>query len=162
MFNSACEWLPSLVLLEQYGGVWDDYIEAVYSYFKKDFIDSRPRFMDTRVGLKRHPLYQDKECTFWHITSEGAIESERTPDMRRCERIRWPKPIIEHFECQRIRWWRNRRKRETRIVLWFYEEDYVVVLAERKDFLLLWTAYLISESHRKNKLLKEYLNSQKG
>jgi hypothetical protein len=160
--SNTCEWLPPLVLFEQYGGNWEDYINVVYSYFKKDFIDSKPLFLDKQVELKRHPLYQDKECTFWHITSEGEVEAERTPDIRRCERIRWPRPIIDNCECQHVRWWRNKRKKEPRVVIWFYEEDYVVVLAERKSYLLLWTAYFVSKDHTRRKLLKEYLNSQKG
>ncbi|MNH30689.1 hypothetical protein D3C79_909980 [compost metagenome] len=44
-----------------------------------------------RLGLKRHPVIQGKEATFWHMISEGNDEAERLPDLRRCERIRWPR-----------------------------------------------------------------------
>jgi hypothetical protein len=154
--SNAPEWLPGLVLLNQYEGDWNKYIEAVYKYFKEDFIDSRPRFVDRTVRMKRHPLYQNKEYTFWHITSEGKREEDRIPDIRRCERIRWPRPIIEHCTSDFIRCWPNKRGREKRITLWCYEEDYVVVLADRGKYILLWTAYMVTYRHTKEKLLKEY------
>ena len=160
------EWLPPLVYLDQFGGEWHRYIEAVYAYFKVDFIDSKPRFQNKAIRLKRYPILEDKEATFWHITSEGRTESQRIPDLRRCERIRWPRPIIEHSNDESIRCWSNvrgnaRRRNERRIVLWFYDEDFVVVLADRGRYVLLWTTYYISWSHTRKKLLKDYEEWQK-
>jgi len=160
------DWLPPLVLLQEYNGDWNQYIEAVYDYFKVDFIDSKPQFQDKTIRLKRYPLLDGKEATFWHITSEGKEEDERVPDLRRCERIRWPRPIIEHYNDDSIRCWSNvrgnaRRRNERRIVLWFYDEDYVVVLAARGRYILLWTAYYVSWDHTRKKLLKDYEEYQK-
>ena len=154
--TTISDWLPSLVLLRDYGGDWEQYINAVYQYFKNDFIDSKPKYDDKVVQLKRHPLFQDKEYSFWHVTSEGEEEEERTPDIRRCERIRWPRPIIEHYCNENVRCWPNKRGRDKRIVLWLFNEDYVVVLTDRKKYVLLWTAYMVSYRHTKEKLLKEY------
>ena len=53
-------WLPSLVLLESFGGDWAQYIEEVYAHFKLDFVDSKPLFRGVRTGLKRYPLEQAK------------------------------------------------------------------------------------------------------
>jgi hypothetical protein len=160
------DWLPPLVLLEEYDGDWKEYIKAIYDYFKVDFIDTRPQFQDKVIRLKRYPLLDEKEATFWHITSEGKEEDERVPDLRRCERIRWPRPIIEHHNDNSIRCWRNargntRRRNERRIVLWLYDEDYVVVLADRGRYMLLWTAYCVSWNHTREKLLKDYQEYQK-
>jgi len=154
------EWLPSLVLLQEYDGDWKQYIEAVYDYFKSDFITSRTRFGHRAIRLKRYPLLGGKEATFWHITSEGETENQRIPDLRRCERIRWPRPIIEHYTDEVIRYWTNERRHERRIVLWFYEQDYVVVLADRKKYVLLWTTYMVSYKHTKEKLWREYEDAQ--
>ena len=71
------DWLPPLVYINQFGGEWDRYIEAVYAYFKVDFIDSRPQFQDKAIKLKRYPLLEGREATFWHITSEGKTKSQR-------------------------------------------------------------------------------------
>jgi hypothetical protein len=149
-------WLPPIVLFSDYEGNWDKYLDALYDYFKQDFIDSKPLFRGCRLGLKRHPIDKGKEATFWHFIQEGPNEADRIPDIRRCERIRWPKPIIEHPDEPVIKIWENRRGSEKRILLWLETEEYLVVLAERKGYLLPWTAYLVSEDHRKKKLQKEY------
>lgn len=150
------DWLPSLVLFNDYNGNWDIYVEAVYSWFKNDFVDSKPVFQGRRLGLKRYPLTDGKEATFWHMTQEGHIEDERTPDLRRCERIRWPKPVIENDADSHIKIWRNQRRREERVCLWFEKEEYLVILADRGEYILPWTAYLVRQPHRQRKLQKEY------
>lgn len=158
----APEWLPPLVLLGDYGGDWDAYLNAIYAYFKRDFVDSKPAFEGRRLGLKRYPLTHEKEATFWHMIQEGRIEDERTPDLRRCERIRWPRPIIEHADEPAVKAWRNQRGREERVCLWFEDEDYLVVLADRGGYILPWTAYLVEQPHRKRKLQKEYEDYRRG
>lgn len=153
---STPDWLPPLVLFEDYGGNWNRYVEALYKYYKQDFVDSSPSFKGIRVARKRKPIEQGKEVTFWHLISEGKTEEDRLPDLRRCERIRWPRPIIEHADEPVIKVWENKRKRETRICIWFEDVEYLVVLAARKGYVLLWTAYLVTWPHTKRKLQKEY------
>jgi len=150
------DWLPALVLFSNYDGDWDRYVQVLYGFFKQDFVDSKPSFSGTKLGLKRHPIIQEKEATFWHLISEGKYEAERLPDLRRCERIRWPRPIIEHCNGDEIKIWENVRETEKRICLWFEEQEYLVVLAKRQDYILLWTAYPVTEDHRKRKLRREY------
>lgn len=149
-------WLPDLILFEEYGGNWQKYLAALYESFKMDFVDNKPKFQGRRLALKRHPLNDGKEATFWHMISEGNNEEERTPDFRRCERIRWPKPIVEHDGDTSIKWWRNRRGRESRICLWLEDEEYLVVLADRGKYILPWTAYMVTWPHQKRKLQREY------
>lgn len=149
-------WLPPLVLLGDFGGEWVRYVEKVYDYFKHDFVDYKPIFRGRRLGLKRHPMSQGKEATFWHFTSEGSDEPNRTPDLRRCERIRWPRPIIELADTKGVKVWTSIRNNELRIHLWLESEDYVVVLADRRDYLLPWTAYPVTWDHTRRKLQKDY------
>lgn len=146
-------WLPDLV---NFSGDWASYVELIYSHFKTDFIDSSPSFRGQALRLKRHPLSLGREATFWHMTSEGMNEEDRTPDLERCARIRWPRAIIEHESDPLVKVWENNRKGETRINLWFEEQEYLVILAVRKDYLLPWTAYPVTRSHSKVKLLKEF------
>jgi len=157
MSNSPA-WLPPLVLFSDYGGVWDRYLDALYNWFKQDFIDNKPVFQGRRLGLKRYPMTHGKEATFWHMIQEGEAEDERTPDFRRCERIRWPKPIIERDGEPSIRVWRNRRGREDRVCLWLEQENYLVILADRGEYILPWTAYLVEQPHRQRKLQREFEN----
>ncbi|MEA3640775.1 MAG: hypothetical protein VBE63_12640 [Lamprobacter sp.] len=150
------DWLPPLERLSDYNGDWESYLEAIYSYFKQDFVDSNPVFRGRRLGLKRHPLNHGKEATFWHMIQEGAVEEDRTPDLRRCERIRWPRPIIEHDADSRLKVWANQRRGERRICLWLEQESFLVILADRGKYLLPWTAYLVEQPHRQRKLQREY------
>lgn len=165
--SAAPDWLPPLVLFSDYGGNWDAYLDAIYEWFKRDFIDSKPVFQGRRLGLKRHPMTHGKEATFWHLIQEGDVEDDRTPDFRRCERIRWPRPIIEHNTDSAIKIWRNQRRNEDRVCLWFEQANYLVILADRGDYILPWTAYLVEQAHRQRKLQREYeeycrVQGQKG
>lgn len=150
------EWIPELVYLAAFGGDFNKYFEYVYESFKKDFIETKPEFRGRTIGLKRFPIENGKESVFWHITHEGEVEADRVPDLRRFERIKWPRPIILNNKDQRIKCWRNKRKGGQRILLYLEEFRYLVVLADRGDYVLLWTAYLIEHNSNHEKLLKEY------
>ena len=149
-------WLPPLILLSDHNGNWDRYEAALYAYFKQDFVDSKPVFRGQNLGVKRQPLTDGKEATYWHIISEGEQEAARLPDVRRCERIRWPRPVIEHETEPGIKVWENKRGKETRICLWLEQHEYLVILAKRPGYILFWTAYLVTQPHQQRKLQKEY------
>jgi hypothetical protein len=36
------------------------------------------------------------------------------------------------------------------------QENYLVILADRGEYILPWTAYLVEQPHRKRKLQREY------
>lgn len=160
--NGGTDWLPALVLFEDSGGDWARYVEVIYELFRIDFVQSRPLFPGKGVGLKRIPMSDGKEATFWHFISEGKDEGDRVPNFRRCERIRWPRPIIASYQDRAIRpddhvvWWRNQRGTEWRYVLALRDFSYVVVLADRGNYVLPWTAYFVEHDHYRNKLRREY------
>ena len=155
------DWLPALLLLDDYGGDWQRYIEAVYDAFVWDFVDSKPTIQAKRFALKRHPLLQDKEATFWHITSEGAKEDERVPDLRRCERIRWPRALIEASGTAKVAEWVQERRNkqgvmEKRLVIALPDFSYLVILSDRGEYVLLWTAYVLEYENQRRKYRSEY------
>lgn len=150
------EWLPELVELRACGGNWQAYEEALYACFRADFIDTIPSYPDRRWAMKRHPEYKGKEATFWHIISEGDDEAARLPDLRRCERIKWPRCIIDACRSQRIRLWEQRRGSEKRIAIATPDFGYLVVLADRGSYVLLWTAFVVEREHQRRKLEREY------
>lgn len=156
------DWLPDLVLFEHSGGDWNRYVQRLHQYFEADFVTSKPSWPGKRVGFKRHPEYQGKSATFWHLISEGTVESDRTPDLRRCECIRWPRPMMEEFDdCApgtsscRLTWWKSTRKGEVRFVLALNDFSYVLVVADRGDFVIPWTAYCVERQHQRDRLSKE-------
>lgn len=148
--------LPNLICLEDYGGSWDEYLSALHACFTKDFIDSTPSFQGKRLGLKKHPIIQGKEATFWHFISEGDIEAERTPNLRRCERLSWIRPIIEGHPHESIKLWIEFRGSEERIHLCYGEWEYLVVLVDRGDYIIPWTAFHIEHNHSKRKFERKY------
>lgn len=150
------DWLPPLITMSDYGGNWDRYLAAIYAQFKADFLDRTPSFRGTQLGLKRHPMMADKEATFWHMTSEGSVEDERTPDFRRCERIAWVAAIIENADDPAVKVWENERNGERRILLWLEAHDFIVVLSARKGYILPWTAFYLEHEHRRRKYSKEF------
>lgn len=150
------DWLPDLVFLEEFGGTWQLFLEAIYKHFERDFVLNKPKFRGKRLGLKRYPEYEGKSATFWHMISEGSVEDERIPDIRRCERIRWPKPVIENEHDLSLKVWAEKRGANKRIHLWFENESYLVVLDDRGDFILPWTAFYIDREHQRRKYNKRF------
>ncbi|MHC4158151.1 MAG: hypothetical protein ACYSSO_03640 [Planctomycetota bacterium] len=157
--SSLPDWLPELILLEHYQGDWQKYEDAVYSKFYGDFIASRPIFQGMPVYVKRF-LEKGKERGFWHIITEGPIEEQRIPDVKRCERIAWIRKIIDHSNDPLIKKWPKKVGNKTRHLLWLEEAEYLVVLEKRKSAWVLWTAYCVTQPHRKRKLKREYEASQ--
>lgn len=154
------DWLPELLLFEDYDGCWQLYEDKVYSRFYTDFIESRPTLNAMPVYVKRC-LEKGKERGFWHCVQEGPIEQKRTPDLRRCERIAWIRSIIEHANDPIIKIWYKKVRNKTRYLLWFEEAEYLVILEKRRSAWILWTAYCVTQPHRKRRLQKEYEASLK-
>lgn len=157
-------WLPPLLPLESCHGDWIQYIEVIYAVFKRDFVDSKPTFWGRPLRLKRHPIEQGKEATFWHMISEGKCEADRLPDLRRCERIAWVRQLIERVPCPELRVWRQQRNHENRIAIAVENFSYIVILAERQDgneaYYLPWTAFWIEYEHRRKKYEKEWVGNK--
>ena len=147
---------PPLETLEDYAGDFRSWFEAVYDLFVDDFVRSKPSFKGTRVNTKAYPLTEGKNRTFFHITHEGADEQARLPDTRRMERIRYPGFFIRNSPHSELLIWENERGTERRILIFHEAEGYLVVLSKRADYVLLWTAYLVEQPHRKRKLIQEY------
>jgi hypothetical protein len=147
---------PALLYFEEYGGNFEKYFKAVYAIFEEHFIKSQPLFQGSTVFAQKFPLVDNIHRTFYHITHEGEDEANRTPDFRRMERIRYPKFMIEKCPNENLLVWKNKRGKDTRILIFNEAEGYLVVLTERKDYNLFWTAYHIGYKHQRTKYIKEY------
>ena len=158
-----CDDIPKIIELDFFDGDYEKYEEAVYEAYKKSFEEHEFYWEGKRIAHKKHPMYKEKPGTFWHIVSNGEEEEKRIPDLRRYERILWPAHILSYCRenCDKILSWKNVRKGKTRILLWCKEIDYLVVLEERKEFCIFWTAYPITYGHARKKLQKEYDEYQK-
>jgi hypothetical protein len=157
-------WIPALILFEDHRGYWNLYIEAIYKRYLQDFVERKTFFQRVPIFVRFEPSYQLKGATFWHLISEGEAESDRLPDLRRCERIGWPRSIIENsfYESEVAIWestrpWKGQQQKRFNLVL--KDFSYLVVLAIRsKDRMDLITAFPIERTHEREKKRKEYEN----
>lgn len=160
MNNELLTLLPELILLEDYRGNWNAYLEAIYQSFHTDFIGNRPFFQNASIFVRYHPAFNNKGATFWHLISEGSQESDRIPDLRRCERICWPKAIIENSLSLDIKIWETFRpwkgQDQRRFHLALTDFSYLVVIAETTKGCDLITAYPVERLSNRNKLEQEF------
>jgi hypothetical protein len=147
---------PDIIELNEFGGDFHNYFNAVYAIFANDFIKTQPLYVGHKVAVRKYPEVDGLHRTFYHITHEGEDEENRTPDLKRMERIRFPKFLIENEQHEEILIWKNKRGKDERIVLFNQTENYIIILTDRKQFYMFITAYFIDTEHRKRKLLKEY------
>lgn len=101
---SGLSWLPALLDLEDFRGDWSSYEEEVHAVFSEDFMRAPPQCCGKRVGVRK-TICDGRPITYWHVISEGKKEDERTPDLRRCERIGWLRPMIEAVGTERVVAW---------------------------------------------------------
>ena len=157
------DWLPELLLFKDSIGVWSDYLERLHQQFIHDFVHSVPIWGNKRVALKRHPEYEGKSATFWHMISTGDDEVERLPDFRRCERIAWVRCMIDRFSevphklDNQVIWWKEKRgAKEWRYVLALSDFSYMVIVTDRSEYVLPWTAYYIEYEHQRRRYKKKW------
>lgn len=161
-------WTPPLVPInscEPFG----QYENRLYDIFRQDFITSNPVFQGMRVSVRRKREESDgKWAGFVHITSMTDKDSgERIPDFPRCEHIRFPRQVIEHYDdcpechysvCEKPLVWWSRRSHKDRIHILLKSERYLVVLEPHADkgYCMLVTAYYVDHDHSLRKLLRDY------
>lgn len=141
---------PELLRLDddEFDGNWVDYERELYRIFETEVKDGNLQYRGLPVKCRRDPETQGKWASFWHLIQRGPVEDDRLPDLRRCERIRWIRWVIENADNHtEIDVWRNKRPHGANMLLWFREE-YLVVLGKRKDNWLLRTAYFTEHSGR--------------
>ena len=57
----------------------------------------------------------------------------------------------------RIVWWMNERRGEGRYLIALPDFSYLVVVADRGDYVLPWTQYPVERMHQRKKYQKEYM-----
>lgn len=154
------DWLPDIICIDIYKGNWEKYLKEIYRIFRRDLIENPPNYESRKVCILANPKIDGKECGFWHIISEGKVEENRTPDLRRCERINWPKPIIINCKDPSILIWEINSKRkghkDKRVCVWLEKFNYIIVLGKRNKYFLLLTAYPTDRKHTQRKLRKQF------
>lgn len=151
-------WLPDLILFNDYGN-WQQYVDVLYEHYLNDFVRDQFTVEGKRLIMRRYPQTLGKDKGFWHIC--GHDDEQTIPsNFSRCERIRWPKAIIVNRGDSTIKIWMDDRYKggngTMRVMIWFNDE-YVVVLEPRPNYVLFITAYPTEFSHTVNQLSARYL-----
>jgi len=147
---------PALLLFE---GDWGRYQRQLSDVFSRELSNGNPVFRGIRVSCQRRPETDGEWFAFWHLISEGHVEDERIPDMRRCERLPWVRWIIDHADNDNeIDVWEYQNRRAKNIYLW-YREEYLVVLSRRNGYFLLKTAFCTPQDGYKRKLRRQRDNA---
>lgn len=160
-------WLPAFVLLCDSGNDMKLYMDALYAFFRSDFVDGEAQFATRSVKPKEGTMDEGKEETFWHIISQMERGSNvRVPEVRRCERIRWPRAILDaDAKTRHLKVWRKRQfyngKEQRRVKIALEDFSYLVVLVEKPSYYLLITAYPVDRNHEVFKLRRDYGREEK-
>ena len=141
----------------EFHGNWQSYVDELYNIYLETIVNNKSlRFDNLPIKTRFKPITDGKGFGFWHIISDGNEEEERLPDMRRCESLPWVSYCIKEAKIPPapISWWKNKRGSNTHIVILNETKGFVVVLAERKDYYLLKTAYF-PRTYRLKSMIKE-------
>ena len=167
--------LPSKICYDG-SSSYNTYLEIIYKVFKRDFIDSSTVYKNAIVEIDHSPGILGHEKSFEHVTTKDyskyrGTESPREPDPDRVEKVPWIKPFItEHskcktckLNCEGIKVWEKRKKKNIRTLFLLEEERYLVVIEKKKNWYFLTTSYYVSYDHILDDLLdefEEYKNSK--
>ena len=148
-------WLPQMVKVIP----WTiSTYEMLYSIFQRDFKDSQPRYNNKDVWFFSD-MYSDKEMIFWHLTTKRDNETgERLPDIRRCERLPWTRPMIDHAkQPEIIAFDYVEGNGDTKTYVWLKDYDFLVLLKKYKNgSRRLLTSYFIEYPNYRRKIKKKY------
>ncbi len=122
----------------------EEYKEALYKIFKRDFVDNEVLYKGEKVDIIHEKYFEDKERSFWHIVSEGGKDEDRVPVSGRAEILPWIKSLIEeNGTCSEYRSWikYHDKTKHNRVYIWCIANSFLVVLEKRKNCYKLITAF---------------------
>lgn len=147
----------------EFPGDWQPYEDALFKIFQDTIVNDSLTFLGLPIKTRYFEPTKGKHFTFWHIISEGEKETERTPDMRRCERISWIAWVIKNHETHsNISYWESKRKSSKNFVIWYEEGQFAVVLSKRSTKFVLLSAYHVTSTHRIESFKRERDNYRKN
>ncbi len=158
-----CDLLPNLYGLDACKGDPLVYIDNLYKYYKEE-IKYGLTYNGKPISCRKSPIFDNKEDSFHHLTCKCFEKNEdREPDLRRCERLTWIKPGImgDHKEKHCFKMYIKEIRGTNKIHLFDEQDRYLIVLEERKTYVLLVTAFYIQYDNviqKKRKELQNYLD----
>jgi hypothetical protein len=154
---------PLLILLLDYPSR-GEFLDAILKLFISDFVTNTTKFRSQKIVLKKRPTNWldgiEYDWTFHHIITK---ENQNNDDIRefsqdRAERIKFPKFYIDNHQSSLSNYkiWSRTKNNETKYYISDTNYDYLVILSQRKNYIMLLSAFPIETNHYKYKLKKEY------
>jgi len=166
---SNCVACTDLKTLDLFHGDYERYDNFLYyKIYLQQLTKPALLFNNKQVKFKKFPIECEKEQAYFHLTTKAASKdvplSNREPDLRRCERLHWIRPIIEtnHMKsCTQpcFLCFEEEINGKNRINLFNKEERYLIVLEDRTDYFLLITAFYIDTDYYLKSIMKRYARS---
>jgi len=143
------DWLPEIVSVDPWT---ENTYEILYAMFCRDIRDYNLRYNGNDVWCF-NDTEGGKEIIFWHLTTRDIKKQKiprrkkkfypeeqtgtgkiRLPDLRRCERLPWIKPLIEHpSEPEVLAWDYEEGDRKIKTYIWIRDNDFVVIMKKYPD-----------------------------
>ncbi len=149
--------------------------ENLYEIFCENIRDCGLRCGKSHIYICQNKT-DGKEDIFWHLTTRknasqkiprrkkkfykaesSEARTQRLPDLRRCERLPWVKPIVEnHSDDKVISWFYREGDGVIKLYLWLEKHNHVVIMKKTKAKLRLITAFYVDKEYAKNRLRKKH------
>ncbi|QEG35122.1 hypothetical protein Pr1d_24130 [Bythopirellula goksoeyrii] len=141
---------------------WQQYEDILFNHFCNDFISNTAVYKGKKVRLNNGQPINGRHSGFWHIISNGSgPEDLRNIRPERCQRILWPRAMINHCGSNDVLSWEETHRGKLRALITLPDFSYLTVLDLRSGGAFLVTAYDLERSHQRVKLEKQMKNSAK-
>lgn len=169
------DWLPDMAVVDPWTtGTYD----ILYHIFCRDIRDGRLQYIGHPVSIFKD-VEDGKEKIFWHLTTRETkkeqiprrkrkyypeirteVETERLPDLRRCERLPWVKPLVEHPSAPGVLAWDYEEGDGTiKTYVWINNDDFVVIMKKfPNESRRLITSFYVDKPYKREDFQKKYAN----
>lgn len=149
------DWLPEPLKLRAWSS---DTYDRLYNWFRREIMATPLEYRGKPVWY--FPDVEDgREVLFWHLTArKDRLTGQRLPDMQRCKRLPWLRPLLLNADDPRVLDWDHLEGDGTlKTYVWLKDHDYLAIMKKYPDSSRrLITAYWIEHENEKRKLLKKY------
>jgi len=167
------DWLPDIFCIDPWT---QSTYDMLYEIFCRDIRDHNLRYLGNTVWI--FPEIEDgKEKIFWHLTtrfvkkiriprrkkkfyheSQMYIDEGRYPDLRRCERLPWVRPMIEKAADPKVLAWDYEEGNLTiKTYVWLRDDDFVVILKKySNNKRRLITSFYVNKSYKRKDFERKY------
>ena len=169
------DWLPEAASVNPWT---ENTYDMLYTIFCRDIRDHNLRYIGNDVWIF-HDMEDGKEKIFWHLTTRDSkrekiprrkrkfypkaqthTEKERLPDLRRCERLPWIKPLLAHpAEPEVLAWDHEEGDGTIKTYVWIKDNDFVVIMKKYPDDKRrLITSFYVDKFYTRKDFERKYSN----